>query len=218
MKTVEIINFSPNGEKNTPNGSIYQKGGFLNECRKNKNSFIVNNNQFLISKEGVITEGVHSEQYGLYDYKGGIIIFSTDVNSLELSESKILNWLYKNIKTLKNRLFAKSKLNKIITKFNSFSNKKIEDRDIDDYIGAFSIGNFFSGRYVGDNDKTFNEKSLSIEINGISTDALIYLAEEIATDFNQETVLVKDLNTSKIFLVNQDKNGDYDLSNINKKS
>jgi hypothetical protein len=90
--------------------------------------------------------------------------------------------------------------------------------NIDDYIGAFSIGNFFSGRYIGDNGKVFDESSLSIEINGISSKGLIYLAEEIAREFNQETVLVKDLNSNKIFLVNQIKGDDYSLDKINKKS
>jgi len=89
---------------------------------------------------------------------------------------------------------------------------------VDDYIGAFSIGNFFSGRYIGDNKKVFNESSLTIEINGISSKGLIYLAEEIAREFNQETVLVNDLNQNKIFLVNQLKGEYYELTGINKKS
>ena len=102
----------------------------------------------------------------------------------------------------------KNKVNKTIIKYNI-------ENPIDEYIGAFSIGNFFSGRYISDNGKVFDEKSLSVEINGISTEALIYFAEEIAIEFNQETVLLKDLNNNKIFLVDKTRNGNNDLSNIN---
>jgi hypothetical protein len=123
----------------------------------------------------------------------------------------------KKIKSLKNRLFSKSKLSKVINTFNS-TEKKLGDSVVDDYIGAFSIGNFFSGRYIGDNEKVFDESSLSIEINGISTNGLMYLAEEIAKEFDQETVLVKDLNVNKIYLMNQERGGDYDISNLNQKS
>ena len=125
--------------------------------------------------------------------------------------------MQKNGKSIFNRFFSKSKLNKIIKKFN-LDDKKLGDDIIDDYIGAFSIGNFFSGRYIGDNNKIFDEKSLSIEVNGISSKGLIYLAEEIAREFNQETVLVKDLNINKIFLVNQLKGDNYNLDSLNKKS
>jgi hypothetical protein len=220
----EIKYFSPDGRNTLPNGSIYQKGGFLNECRINKESFSENNYQYFIDSKFIITESnilvteaVHQNQYGLFDYRGGIIIFSTDVNSLILDKNKLINWLKNKILTLKNRLFTRKKLGNIISKFNLNKNKKIKEKQIEDYIGAFSIGNFFKGTYISDNEKQFNEKSLSIEINGISTEALIYLAEEIAIDFKQETVLVKDLNKNKIFLVDKNKEGNYNLDNINTK-
>lgn len=81
-----------------------------------------------------------------------------------------------------------------------------------------SIGKFFKGRYVSENGEVYNEKSTSIEINGISTDALIYLAEEIAIEFQQETVLVKDLNENKLYLINQGKIGNYITDIVNVKS
>lgn len=64
---------------------------------------------------------------------------------------------------------------------------------------AFYVGNFFRGRYVGDNDKVYDEKSISIEINGLSSKSLLSLAEMICKDFVQKTVLVNDLNTDRIF-------------------
>jgi hypothetical protein len=213
----EIKYFSIDGSDRVPNGHPLQKGGFIKECIDNSNKFLTENYQYMITENFNILEAIHPNQYGLFDYRGGIIIFSTDVNSLELSDNLLINWLRKKLKTYSNRFFVKSKLGSIIKKFNK-SDKKIGDEKIDDYIGAFSIGNFFSGRYVGDNGKIFNENSISIEVNGISSKGLIYLAEEIAKDFNQETVLLKDLNVNKIFLVNQIKNGSYDLDLLNKKS
>ena len=51
----------------------------------------------------------------------------------------------------------------------------------------------------------FDDKSLSIEINGLSSKGLLRLAEYICQDFLQETVLMKDLNTNKIYLANGKK-------------
>ena len=61
-----------------PNGSHYQRGGFIQECRENQNSFILD-------------EGVYGNQYGMAKYSGGIIVFSTDVNAVELDKDKIVN-------------------------------------------------------------------------------------------------------------------------------
>lgn len=44
----------------------------------------------------------------------------------------------------------------------------------------------------------YNERSLAIEINGLSSESLLKITEMIAQEFMQETVLVKDLNKNKI--------------------
>jgi hypothetical protein len=69
-------------------------------------------------------------------------------------------------------------------------------------IGAYSIGNTFKGKYIGDNYEEYNERSISIEVNGLSNKALLYLGEMIARAFYQETVLIKDLNKNKIYFTN----------------
>jgi hypothetical protein len=214
----EVKYFSTDGRKTIPNGHPIQKGGFIRECELNKRKFKSNNYQYLITENFKIVEGIHDEQYGLFDYRGGIITFSTDINSVELSKNKIYNWLLKKGTTLLNRFFSKSKLSNIIRNFNDTEDKQLGGENIEDYIGAFSIGNFFSGRYLDDKGKVYDEKSLSIEVNGISSKGLIFLAEEIAREFKQETVLVKDLNLNKIFLVDQSISNDYDLSKINSKN
>ncbi len=175
----EVKYFHPK-RKTMPNGCNYQRGGFLNECRINKDSF-------------VLDEGVHSEQYGLRKNRGGVIVFSTDVNAVKLSDNRLINKVKQIIVTFNNRLNRGKKIHNMINKLNG-SIENLEDR-----IGAYSVGNFFRGKYVGDNGEMYNEKSLAVEINGISSRHLLDFAELLAQEFMQETVLVKDLNMNKIY-------------------
>lgn len=138
----------------------------------------------------LMKEGVSSDQMGLDKFKGGIIIFSTDVNAVKISKSKIISWFKSKYETFYNRLMKNKKLSSIIT--SKFSND----------ISSFTIGNFFKGRYV-ENGKTFDEKSTSIEILGVPSEILVRLATEIARDFNQSTVLLKDKNTNKNILIDR---------------
>lgn len=193
----EIRYFHPEG-KRMPNGSHYQRGGFINECRQNINSF-------------TLDEGVHDKQYGLSKYRGGIIVFSTDVNAVELDRNKILNKIKQIITTYKNRFKRDSIIHGIINKFNEKGTES---------IGAYSVGNFFNGRYVGDHGEMFNEKSLAVEINGLSSESLLSIAEMIAKEFMQETVLVKDLNKNKIYIADSipipnNTTLDSELKNVN---
>lgn len=197
-KWKEIKHFHPKG-LSYPNGSNYQRGGYIMECKQNLNSF-------------VLDEGVHDTQYGMADYRGGVIVFSTDVNAVELDSNKILNKIKQIIVTYKHRLKKDSMMHNVINKFNDNGGE---------YIGAYSVGNFFKGKYVGDNGDMFNDKSLSIEINGLSSESLLKLAEMIAQEFMQETVLVKDLNKNKIYLADSipmkdDTTLDDELNQINK--
>lgn len=196
----EIKYFHPSG-KALPNGSHYQKGGFLNECRQNANSF-------------VLDEGVHGEQYGLSKYRGGIIVFAVSVNAVKLSDNKFINAIKQFVETNKNRFRKDSIVHNTINKFNAD-----DKRNSGEYIGAYSLGNFFKGKYVGDNGEMFNDRSICLEINGLSSKSLLKLAEMIANEFKQETVLVKDLNKNKIYLANADETNDdnfeTDLENIN---
>lgn len=191
----EVRYFHPSG-KSMPNGSHFQRGGFLHECKQNKNAY-------------VLDEAVHGEQYGLAKYKGGVITFSTDINAIELSKNAFVNKIKQIIETYKQRFNKEKLIHKVVNRFNDNS---------DEYIGAYSVGNFFQGKYVGDNGEMYNEKSLSIEVNGLSSKSLVQLAEYIAEMFRQETVLVKDLNNGKIFLVDaepSDVSLDDEMKRIN---
>ena len=67
---------------------------------------------------------------------------------------------------------------------------------------GWTIGRFFKGRYTAKNGKVYSEDSLSVEIIGLSDDALIETVEEYCSAFNQDSVLIKAYSErNQIFLV-----------------
>lgn len=197
----EIKYFSPDG-KSMPNGHSLQRGGFIQECRRNSNNF-------------VLSEALHGKQYGSSEYKGGVIVFSVDVNTVQLDEDTIQDKVEMVIANFQQRYFAGNKLCGIINKLKQYFKKK----SMSDETIAYSVGKAFKGKYIGGNREEYNEHSMTIEVNGLSTKALLHLGEMIARAFHQETVLLKDLNKNKIYLANGlRQNNPLDLDSINCKS
>jgi len=151
----EIRYFHPSG-KSLPNGSYFQRGGFLGECRRNRDSYILD-------------KAVHGEQCGLSKHQGGVITFSTGTDT-EMSSEAFTD--------------------KVSQKLND-----LEDGSI------CSVGSAFKGKYIDEKDKMYDGESISVEVNGLSSKSLVRLAELLAETFRQETLLVKDLNNDKIFLI-----------------
>lgn len=117
--------------------------------------------------------------------KGGIIVFFSDVNAEDLSQNKITNWIKQKLLSIKQRIFHKSIIKKILE-----NNKD---------IFGYSIGNYFNGRYYDEKNKKFyDDHSLTVEIVGISQELLYEIAEEICKAFNQQSVLVKDYDSGDI--------------------
>lgn len=124
------------------------------------------------------------------DEKGGIIVFSQEVNAVQLSKNKLINWIKQKFSSVKNKVVGPSDIDKIAQKH--------------DLVG-WTIGKFLKGRYTGKNGKVYSEDSMSVEIIGVSDDTLIEIAEELCRVFNQETVLVKTYSEkNRIFFVNGD--------------
>lgn len=144
-------------------------------------------NESIIASSENLTEGIQYEPSE--NEKGGIIIFSTDVNAVELSTNKIINWLKQKTATLNNRITSTSKVDNIAKKH--------------DLVG-WTVGKYLNGRYTAKNGKFFGENSLSVEIIGVDADELINIAEDICTAFNQEAVLVKDHSTNRVMFVNRE--------------
>lgn len=176
---VEVEYLSPDG-KPMPNALYCRKAAYINRCMVNESKFI-------------IPEGVADWQGGMDKYKGGVITFSTDVNCVELSTNAILNKVKQFVTTFNQRFTRKKRIHNVINKLNAGSEEKIE---------GYSVGNFFEGNYVGKEGEKYSEKSISVFLGGISSQTLLKLAEMLAAEFKQETVLVKDFNTNKIYYAN----------------
>jgi hypothetical protein len=116
------------------------------------------------------------EKYLFNSERGGTIVFSTDVNSLELSKSAFKNRLMQIYETFKNRRFALKMLDKV---------RRRND------VYAWTIGRYLVGTYTGNDGKTYNENSISIDVVGIGKDTLFKIAEQLKDEFKQESVLVK---------------------------
>ena len=179
----EVRHFHPSGLA-MPNGSLIQRGGYLAECRRNAESF-------------TLDDGVHGEQYGLLDYRGGVIVLPTDVDAVEMSQNTVLDKVNQIVSAYGNRL----RKGRIIRK--SLNGEGTE------HIVAYSVGRSFTGKFVGDKEEVYDEKSLSVEVNGFSGRSLLKFAEMLADVFRQETVLVKDLNTGKIYLADPIPSGAF---------
>lgn len=198
-KHFRVIEYFSKDGSSMPNAIGSYRGWFLQECKINREAF-------------ELDEAVHNKQYGLADYRGGVIIFSTEVNAVQLDDNKIKNWLKQHIRSFAQKYNVGGILHKVVNGLNKHNDSK-------DFIGGYSVGNAFKGVYVGDNGEKYDEKSTTIEVNGLSSEGLLRLVEMIARVFKQETVLVKDFNANKIYYANglrQEQTPDFD--GINKKS
>jgi len=135
-------------------------------------------------------EGVDSE----LENPGGTIIFSTDLNSTLASAEgfvdKVRFFFQSKWETFLNRLNVSSRLKEILL-------KKYK-------LPGYTMGKNFRGSYTGKNGITFDEKSFTIDIAGVDSDALKLMATEICREFKQEVVMVRDFNdnATKVYFVN----------------
>lgn len=162
------------------NGNAYSASKRLYESIKKTSSNI-------IASSFSMTEAVEWEVPD--DEKGGIIVFSEEVNAIELSDNRLINWLKQKTKTMKNKAFYKKKIDNIASKYS---------------LVGWTVGKFLDGRYTAHNGKQFGEKSLSVEIVGVTVDTLVDIATDLAREFVQESVLVKDYSGGRVFFVNRD--------------
>lgn len=148
----EIKYFSPDG-KRMPNGIGIQRGGFLHECRKNKEAFEIDQSICM----------VHNAKRG---HLGGIIVFSTDA----VANTLVCDYLQHITPPI-----------------------------------AYSIGNAFKGQYIGSSGELYNKDSLTIVVNGMATKKLLKLAEMLSKTLHPTGIIVKNLNTTKMYTANEDK-------------
>ena len=66
-------------------------------------------------------------------------------------------------------------------------------------VYAWTVGHSLHGVYTGDNGRTFDENSISLDIVGVTRDQLFKIAERVCGDFKQESVLIKDYETNQVY-------------------
>ena len=167
-------------EEKSTRGAYNSFGYLANSIRFDENT--------VIAKSENLSEAIDWEVE--QDKKGGIIVFSTDVNAVKLSDNALINWVKQKAHTISNRVGYNKKIDKIAA--------GKED------VYAWTVGKYLHGRYKAKNGQVFDENSLSVEFIGVSTETLISIAEEICKVFEQESVLVKSYTEDKIFFVNAD--------------
>lgn len=127
-------------------------------------------------------------------YKGGIIVFSTEVNANEASTNKLLNFIKKKLSTVKNTMTYKSKVSNVLKNYDAV-NPEVK-------IIGWTLGTFVHGMYTAEDGSVYDEKSLSLELVGIPQKDLFKVAELICREFNQQSVLVKSYDTGRIVFIN----------------
>ena len=121
------------------------------------------------------------------DCAGGIVTFSTDMNSTSLSGNAFVNWVKQKVYTVRNRLAATSKIDRVANSFN---------------LAGWTITRGLHGRYRDRvTGKMFDENSISIELIGIDNETLLSFAESLCVEFGQQSVLVKSYNTTDVWFV-----------------
>ena len=118
---------------------------------------------------------------------GGIIVLSTEVNAIKLSKNKLINFLKQKYLNVANSISKDKKIKDVLA------------RNLSEV--GWTVGNFLRGRYVDEHKNVYDEKSFCVEINGITNNKLIKVAEDLCKEFNQDTVLVKLYNPPRILFV-----------------
>jgi hypothetical protein len=115
------------------------------------------------------------------------------LSSAETFDDKLKFFFDSKWKTFLNRLNVSDRLRELLL-------NKYE-------LPGYTLGKNFKGSYTGKNGIPFNEKSFTIYIAGVDSNALILIASEFCREFKQETVMVRDFNknATKVYFVNDDE-------------
>ena len=78
-----------------------------------------------------------------------------------------------------------------------------KNNNVANNLVGWTIGHHQEGRYKAKNGKIFGEKSLSVEVIGVSFDTLIKIAEELCRAFLQESVVCKSWSSGDVLFINR---------------
>lgn len=80
---------------------------------------------------------------------------------------------------------------------------------------GYTLGKNFAGRYVTGNDE-YDDNSFTVDIAGVDSETLQGIAEDLCHNFSQESVLVRDYNENKTYLVNGNRAETNDTEEVSK--
>jgi hypothetical protein len=92
--------------------------------------------------------------------------------------------------------------NKLVSEINII---QLEWNQIIDTNLNLNIGNFVKGRYKDGDNNLYDKNSIGIEITSITSDDLHQVAQKLSIQFNQKSILVKNYQTNKTYLVKNSK-------------
>lgn len=141
-----------------------------------------------IKLNSIMSKSVFKDVDFKSDKPGGMILFSTDLNTTIKNEETFIDkivYFFRNRRKvfLNNRLRIDGKLNKLL---------------LDSYgIKGYILSKSYNGIYKTKTEKVFSKKSYTITINGAETKLLKLIATEICKHFKQETIMLADFNSEK---------------------
>jgi len=131
-----------------------------------------------------------AQEINVYKSPGGVITFSSAITHKTEDGERV------PLSGVKEKLFGF--MQSFLQRY--FPHKKVDEamRSLQRPIG-FSLGNFFSGRYIDKQNRLFDEKSASIDIKGVTSDELKKIAHALCEQFDQNSVIVEDKNTGNAY-------------------
>lgn len=82
---------------------------------------------------------------------------------------------------------------------------------------GYTLGHGFSGRYVNGDDQ-FDDNSFTVDIAGVDSETLQGIAEDLCHNFSQQSVLVRDYNENKTYLVNGNRSTTEDNEEVSEQN
>lgn len=158
------------------------------DCSLNKEYALFDSQGHLLAEATEDLSGIARALCGLDIHTGGMIVFSANATAVALPRSRLMRFFMSKYSGIVHRLQEHKKLAKMIG-------------DKLSHVGAFSVGRFFTGRYG--EPVEYNESSACIEIRGVPSEVVLALATEIAREFSQETVLLRDYSTGRNMLIHK---------------
>lgn len=182
----EIKYFHPSG-KPMPNGSHIQRGGYMQECKANKEAY-------------ELDETVHGGENDNTKYKGGVV--TLPINITKERHDEVFDMVREVVMAVEDQIRIQRRF------FNLF---KI---NMQEHVVAYSVSHSFRGKYIGVDGESYGGESFSVEVNGLSSWWFAIFAETLA-NYIQRDLLAKDLNSNKILMINKGIDPKIQLTELN---